>query len=179
MITGLPKSFPVKGFLFFNYTDDNETWTFEDANFVMYGRNAAKNKVYVQLDYSGNDLFDISMWNQGPGDYKFINLLSYYDEPFNFEGLMFGKQKPINVGGTPFNIILDTCVTRYKGAFWVYTGMLLDSSFDIAGTGTISATLWTTFTRKVNNDPSYTKDGILEEIKTTYLLGYRDVTPAR
>lgn len=171
--SSLPKSSSLKGFLLLNYTDDGETLTFEDANFVMYGRNAVKSKVYVELDYTGNGLLDLGLWSQG-NDYKFINLLCYYDTPFNFEGLMFGKQKPVDIGG---NIILDTCVSKYKGAFWVYSGMLLDPEFNIAGTGSISATLWTTFTRKVNDNISYTKDSILAEIKATTLVGYTNITP--
>lgn len=175
-VTGLPKSIPLKGYLLLHYTDDGQSLSFADANLIMYGKDVTKNKVYVELDYSGNDLLDKSIWTQGTS-YDFLNLWTYYDEPFNFEGLMFGKQKAADIGG---GTTLIDCVSSYKGAFWVYSGMLLDHVFDISGTGTISAKLWTAFTKKVNDDTMglwYTQDRILEEIKLTYLIGYANVTP--
>lgn len=169
--TGSPMSIPLNGYLVLNYTLENSSYTLEDANFIMYGKNITKSKVYVELDYTGNELLDTDSWAHGTG-YKFFDLSSY--SPFEFEGHMFGKIKTVNVGG----ITLVDCVTSLKGVFWVEGGMLLNPALDIAGTADISASLWTSATKSINLDPAtWTQDAILEEIKNKVLVGYTNVTP--
>lgn len=170
--TGSPVSIPLKGYLVLNYTLENSSYTLEDANFIMYGKNVTKSKVYVELDCAtGNELLGISYWSHGAA-YKFYDLSSY--SPFEFEGHMFGKTKTVDIGG----ITLVDCATSLKGVFWVGGGMLLSSALDIAGTANISASLWTSATKSINLDPAtWTQDAILEEIKTNALAGYINVTP--
>jgi hypothetical protein len=171
--TFLAKTIPVKGFFVLTYTDSDSNLVFADANLIMYGKNVLKNKVYVELDYS-TVVLDLDIWTQGKGrDYEFINLLSHGTNPFNFSGLMFGKQKETDIGG---GIILTDCIRTYKGNFSVYNGMLLDSAQGLAGTGTITASLWTSFTKNANNF-AFTQDRVIQELKTVYLADYGDATP--
>ncbi len=171
-VTGLAKTIPVKGYLVLNYSDEDSNLVFADSNLILYGRNVLKNKVYVELDYNGGILFDLDIWTQGT-DYEFINMLSHDTDPFNFTSLMFGKQKETDIGN---GIFLTDCIRTYKGNFRVFNGMLLDSAQDLAGTGNITASLWTSLTRKAN-DFAFTQDRVIEELTLTYLAGYANVTP--
>jgi hypothetical protein len=157
----------LKGYLILNIDDLSGL---QDANLVIYGKNPDKEKVYVVLNYNGNEYLDVDIW--GKGDYYFLELSgSGY---FAFGGLLAGKVKAKNIG-------LDAdedVASSIKGVFWVEEGMLLDSSQDITGTGNISATLWMLATKGTNEDPvTWTQDAILEVIEEGYLDGYTDATP--
>lgn len=162
-----PTTVPLKGYLILNIDDLSGL---QDANLVIYGKNPDKEKVYVVLNYNGNEYLDVDIW--GKGDYYFLELSgSGY---FAFGGLLAGKVKAKNIG-------LDAdedVASSIKGVFWVEEGMLLDSSQDITGTGNISATLWMLATKGTNEDPvTWTQDAILEVIEEGYLDGYTDATP--
>ena len=158
---------PMKGYFILNFDDFGG---FQDANLVMYGKNPDKEKVYVVLNYTGNEYLDVGVWEKG--DYCFLELGGNYS--FAFGGLLSGKMKAKDIG-------LDDDVdvaNSMKGVFWVEEGMLLDSSQDISGTANISATLWMLATKGSNEDPvTWTQDTILEEIESGYLAGYTDATP--
>jgi len=164
-------SVPLKGYLVIDNTlNPDDTYSFADANLILYGKNFAKAKVFVQLDYTADQLLDLTSWLQG-SSYEFIDIWSY--EPFYIEGYFYGKTKPVYIGD---GLTLSDISPSSKGVFIVDGGMLLDEDLDIAGTATITAKIWTAFTQEVN-DELWTIDDILYELKYYYLEDYTDVTP--
>ena len=152
-----PASIAWRGYLVLNIDDSDNLM---DANLIMYGKDGDKAKVYVVLNDSDSDGFlDTSLWWQG--NFMVLNFWSYGSNPFNFEGLILGKEALKDIG---FGILDKRWVaSSLKGTMMVWDGMLLDSDDEIAGTGKVSATLYNIATKVVNED-NWTQKEIMDEL---------------
>lgn len=163
--TALPMSVSLKGYIVLAYDWHADGYDFNDVAFIMCGQNIIKQKVYVNLTYNdGDGLIDYENWSQG-GGYEFFDFPA--SSPFEFDCLMFGKEKVVDVGGG--KVLID-CVSSMKGVFWAKGGMLLDQSRDIAGTGNISASLLLPTTKTINNaiDPEWMLDLVMKDLLKSY-----------
>jgi len=146
-VAGTMLTIPLKAYLVLNINDTDDT--IDDANLILYGKDSAKNKVYVELNISDdNEFLDGEVWEMG--GCLFVDFWTYENltSPFYFEGFMFGKLKEKDIGLVmPYEV-----AGSLKGAFMVWGDMLLDSNQDIAGTGNIKASLWSQATISVNFD---------------------------
>jgi len=176
-VTGLRMSIPLKGYLVLNNTDE-DSYSFQDANLILYGKQIDKTRVFVELNYNGNQFLTMDSWVQGYSSYEFIYLSA--SAPFQFEGYLYGKFKNIYVS---YDRVTTDCAPSSKGVFFIDGGLddggrLLDPLLQIAGTATITTKIWTSFTQFVNDDPEYwTQDEIVQYLKDVYLADYLDVTP--
>ncbi len=151
-----------KGYLVMNL--DNDTNSLIDANMIIYGRDPNGHKVYVQLNSSdSNDFLDSSTVERG-------NKRHFYrlngKSPFDFDSFMMGTVRSTNIGLSK-RILLAPSL---KGYITGEDGIFLGLNQKIAGTGTISASLYTIATKGVNDqlDPitPRTQDGIIDALIT-------------
>ena len=147
--------------------DFNDEGVIQDANLLIYGKDAGGWKVYYQLNNTGtNNYLAIDVFKMG--NYSFIDFWTPGDgNPFYFEGFMMGKAKAKDIGEPD----LWQVASSLKGSFIVWMNMLLDPSQDIAGTSNISATL-DNATTKMFNSQGRTQDYAVEYI--TALLQEKD-----
>jgi hypothetical protein len=150
-----PGSISWKAYLVLNL--DNVSGDITDANLVIYGKDSSKAKVYVQFNNAGTaPLISSDLWQQG--DIMVLNVWDYTD-PFDFEGLILGKVSAKNIG------LVNTVLIpgSMKGTMMIWDGRLFDVSDQIAGTGNVSATLNSSYTKGVNGtNPTWTQDQIIE-----------------
>lgn len=159
-----PASIAWKGYLVLDINDSSDD--LDDANLIIYGKNSSKAKVYVVLNESdSNGFIDTDLWSQG--NFAVFNFWSYGNpsSPFDFEGLVLGKgaYKDIGLGVSTKKWVASSM----KGTTMVWEGMLLDADDDIAGTGTVSASLYTVATKAINTY-GLTQDQILVDGYLTY-----------
>jgi len=152
-----PASIAWKGYLVLDFNDSNDLIV--DANLVMYGKDSGKHKVYVVLNENdSNGLLHTDL--RSKGNYTVFNFWDY-NEPFDFEGLIIGKGALKDIG---FGALHKKWIaSSIKGTAMVWEGMLLDADDDIAGTGTVSASLYTVATKAVNSK-AWTQDQIASEL---------------
>ena len=154
---GAKVSIPFKGYLVMAFNDDTDL--FEDSNMIIYGKNPAKTKVYVQLNENGtNQFLESDIWHPDIKDfYEFGG-----ESPFGFMATMMGDIKSTDIGTD----VPRTIATRLKGVITSREGMLLDINQEISGIGTISASLYTVATKAVNDFfAPWTQDEVLEELR--------------
>ncbi len=149
---------PLKGYLVLEFADSRDGLV--DANLILYGKDEAGSKKYVQLNLSDDNAYlSADIWSVG----KLINaqLWSTGEEPFYFGTMLTGKatQKDIGWGASHKKWV----ATSIKGVAIVWDNFLLGPSADqdVSGTSTVSASLDLKTTKLVNaND--WTQEMIIE-----------------
>lgn len=149
-------SIPLKAYYVVNLdSGDNLV----DANLIMYGKDSSKNKVYIELDHDANVPYKLleDYWWQDKGDFAVFDIWDY-NTPFDFEGLVVGLSAPKDIGlGTNNKKWVASSMT---GPMMIWGDMLFDPDDDIAGGGTISASLDLKTTKLVNQN-HWTEDQII------------------
>lgn len=153
---------PLKTYLLLNLDDANGV--FQDANLIIYGKDAEGAKVYFQLnDSDTDDLLDVDAASMAAGGYYIIDFWATGEEnPFEFEGFLLGKTKAKDIGFGPEDLWL--VAPSLKGSFIVWLDMLFDADQDISGTSNISATL-DNATTKMFNSQDWTQDEAVTYIR--------------
>jgi hypothetical protein len=176
---GAPASISWKGYLVMHIIGS----TVLDANLITYGVDSSKNKVYVEHDKDATGATKLVVIPDELGSFPNIFItadLVCNTADFDFEGLTVGKAALVDIGtgGT------QGAAKSAKGALIVRSGMLLKSTDDIVGTGTVSSSLWLPATKYVNQN-NWTQDQIINagdshQKSLTQMLeakGFRDATP--
>jgi len=138
-VAGTAIAVRLNAYLLMNFDDEG---MFQDANLILYGKDAHGRKVYFQLnDSDSNDFLDIGMQVVGhPELYFVVGIWAYgVDNPFEFEGCMSGKMKARDIGFGPQEQWIVP--SSFKGVFTSWYDMLLDKDQDIYGTGNLSVKL--------------------------------------
>ena len=149
-------SIPWKGYLLMNISDS--TSKLVDANLIMYGKDSSKKPVYVEHDYNATDVYQLDMNSWVQGSFWAFNLRCN-TTAFDFDGLIIGKAALTDIGlGAPNKKWVTSSAT---GTMMVWKDMLLDPVDDIAGGGTISASLYTVATKYANSTNGTTQDQLI------------------
>jgi hypothetical protein len=145
---------PWNAYLVLNLNEANEI---TDANLIMYGKDDAKQKVYVTINYHNSDVW-LNVSLLAHGNFSVLNFYVDEDWPFNFHGYMLGEKKGTNIGLAN----KKNTAGSLKGVMWVWEWMLFDVDNDLAGTAAISASL-NSLTKAVNDtNPTWTQNQIIE-----------------
>ena len=130
----------VKGYLAINIDDSNDA---NYAQLILYGKDTSDNLVYF-LDglSSGEDI----TWNV-TGDVIGVDVWDYTD-PFEYEFMMTGKVKLVDVGYGLSN--KKTAASSLKGSLVSWWGQLLDGNQELFGSGAATMTLDTKQTKTAN-----------------------------
>jgi hypothetical protein len=177
---GVPASIPWKGYFVVKVSGSSIL----DANLIMYGKDSAKAKVYVEFDKDATGVTKLTATPDELGSFPNIYLtidIKCETADFDFEGLTVGSKAvllDIGSGG------LQGVSKGAKGTLIVRQGRLLKSTDDVTGTGTISTSLWLPATKYVNQN-NWTQDqiinaGDIHQKSLTQILegkGFTDATP--
>jgi len=150
-------SIPLKGYLVLEFVDSCDGLA--DANLILYGKDQAGNKKYVQLNLSDNNAYlGASIWSVG--NLTNAQLWSTGTEPFYFGSMLTGKGalKDIGMGTSDKKLVASSL----KGVVIVWDYFVLGPSAnqDVSGTATITASLWTVVTKYANTN-GWTQDQII------------------
>jgi hypothetical protein len=151
---GVKASIPWKGYFVVKIIGDNVV----DANLIMFGKDSAKAKVYVEFDKDATGVTKLTVTPDILGSLPDIFLtldIVCNTADFDFEGLTIGKAAIVDIGTGTQGVTKSA-----KGVFIVREGRLLNSADDITGTGTISSSLWLPATKYVNQN-SWTQEQII------------------
>ena len=149
--TSAKVSVPLKGYMVVALNDSDE---FQDANLVIYGKDAntpKKQSKYFEVDNNDNDGTGfLSVDAYRVGDFTFFDIWdTNSNSPFSFEGFMMGKVTTKNVGTIPGP---RPVASSLKGVFMNWDEVLLGpAGHYISGTGNMSATLNNAITKAVND----------------------------
>ena len=176
---GVKASIPWKGYFVVKVSGQSIV----DANLIMYGKDSAKAKVYLEFDKDAKGVTKLTATPDELGSFPDIFLtvdIVVDTADFDFEGLTIGKAALVDIGTGGTQGVTKSA----KGAFIVRSGKLLNSSDDITGTGTISSSLWLPATKYVNQN-NWTPDQIINtgdshQKSLTQILeakGFTDATP--
>jgi len=152
---------PFKGYLVLNV--DNDTNSFSDANMIICGKDPNHHKVYVLLNANDSNAFlNPNILFRAKRNFYELNGTS----PFDFRILMMGHIYKTNIGITHDRKYVATSL---GGAITSQEGMFLGLGQEMAGTGNISASLYSIATKGVN-DPNnhispHTQSGIVNTLK--------------
>jgi hypothetical protein len=149
-----------KGYLVMNI--DSDTNEVIDANMIFYGKDPNHHKVYVLLNQSdSNGFLDASILYRD--DRNFYELNGH--TPFDFKIFIRGDVHKKDIGLSSKKRIASSL----SGAITNESGMLFAVGQELAGTGFISASLYTVSTKGVNNLDNHvsphTQEGTIAALK--------------
>jgi hypothetical protein len=148
---------PFGGYLVMNFNDGTNSLV--DANMIIYGRDPNGHKVYVRLNsHDSNEFLDAHILPRDVRNFYVLN----GESPFGFRSVIMGNVNRTTIGPSNRRYIAPAL----KGVIREEEGIFLDLEHDLAGVGSISASLYTTET-KMFNDPGtlWTQDTIIDELK--------------
>jgi hypothetical protein len=129
-----------------------------DVNLIMYGKDSSKKNVYVNFGHNSTSPYKLGEYCPRQGDFVVIDIWPN-NNIFDFEGLVVGMATPKDIGlGTTSKKQVASSMT---GPMIVWHGMMFDPNDDIAGGGTISASLDLKTTKLVNAN-GWTQENIVE-----------------
>ena len=149
------------GYLVMNI--DVNTNALIDANMIIYGRDPNHHRIYVLLNSTdSNGFLDASILYRDDRNFYELN----GNPPFDFRIFMRG-----NVHNTYIGLSHNERITSsLSGVITNEEGMLLAVGQELAGTGNVSASLYTLATRSSNNPNNifapWTQDEIVDALKS-------------
>jgi hypothetical protein len=153
---------PVKGYLAVNINDS------DDANYaqlILYGKDTSDNLVFFLDTLSSGENINWDVTEEVIG----VDVWDY-DDPFEYEFMMTGKVKLVDVGFGTSN--KKTAASSLKGSLVSWWGQLLDDSQELFGSGTATMTLDTKQTKDANIGLSSVDDVITALINGLEDKGY-------
>jgi hypothetical protein len=147
---------PIKGFLVLDMNDPNET--LDDAEMVLYGKDADKAKVYFVETFGGDAGIDWTV----EGDFVTVDLEDSSD-PFDYEMRLTGKiaDKNVGLGADDKKGVANSL----KGTIVSWQGMIFDDSQVLFGSGITSMTFYPGPTKSYNEDDA-TIDEVVADIQS-------------
>lgn len=149
-----------RGYLVMNIDEDTNSLT--DANLIFSGGDPNNHRVYVQLNASdSNGFLDASILYRDRRTFYELN----GNPPFDFKIFAVGDVHNRAIGLPRSKKI----VPSLWGAITNESGMLFAVGQELAGTGSLSVSLYSTATNGVNNPNNdvspHTPDGIIQTLK--------------
>jgi len=147
---------PIKGFLVLDMDDTDQT--LNDAQLVLYGKDADKDKVYFVETFGGSAGIDWTV----EGDFVTVDLGDSSD-PFDYEMILTGKitDKNVGLGADDKKGVANSL----KGTIVSWQGMIFDDSQALFGTGDTSMTFYAGVTKSYNKDGA-TLDEVVADIQS-------------
>jgi hypothetical protein len=150
---------PFKGYMVLNV--DNDTNSFSDANMIIYGKDPNHHKVYVLLNATDSNAFlNPNILFRAKRNFYELNGGS----PFDFRITMLGHVYKTNIG---ISHERKDIAPALGGVITSQEGMFLGLDQELAGTGNISAMLYTIATKGVNDPNNHISPHTQSEIVDT------------